>query len=158
MSIRTERVAKLVQQDVADILANELDHELPALFTVTGVRMTKDLSIAYVYVSALGERGPAMKAAFKHLQEMQPQVRRALAARMRHQLRSMPDVRFFFDESLEQANKMDALLDQIRAEREAREAAQGGRGEGGAPATGDAPATGEASTDANDAGADAPRA
>ena len=40
MSIRTERVAKLVQQDVADILANELDHELPALFTVTGVRMT----------------------------------------------------------------------------------------------------------------------
>lgn len=125
MSIRTERVAKLVQQDVADILANELDHELPALFTVTGVRMTKDLSIAYVYVSALGEKGPALKAAFKHLQEMQPQVRRALAARMRHQLRSMPDVRFFYDESLEQANRMDALLDQIRAEREGREAAHG---------------------------------
>lgn len=151
MSIRTERVAKLVQQDVADILANELDHELPALFTVTGVRMTRDLSMAYVYVSALGEKGPALKAAFKHLQELAPTVRRALAGRMRHQLRSMPDVKFFYDESLEQANKMDVLLNQIRTEREGREAVHGAATDEApeADAVSDAPPDADEASDAD---------
>ena len=141
MSIRTERVARLVQRDVADILSNELAGELRSLVTVTGVRMTNDLGIAYVYVSVMGAAPAQRTAAFRHLQELTPAVRSALAARMRHQLRTMPDVRFFLDETLEKAAHMDDLFARIRAERAGREGASGGEeaddaGTGGSRADG----------------------
>lgn len=117
MSIRTERVARLVQRDVADILQGELARELRALVTVTGVRMTKDLSIAYVDVSVMGATPAEKQATFRHLTEMTPTVRKALAGRVRNQVRAVPDLRFFLDESFETARHVDALLDRIARER-----------------------------------------
>lgn len=119
MSIRTERVAKLLQREVADILQTEL--ELPTLVTVTDARATKDLGIGYIYVSVLGETATQRQAAFKHLQDLTPQVRSALAARVRHDLRIVPEIKFFLDESLEKSRRLDDLFDQIRAERARRE-------------------------------------
>ena len=140
MSIRTERVARLVQRDVADILANELAHEIRSFVTVTGARMTNDLGIAYVYVSVMGAAPPQREAAFRHLQELTPAVRAALAARMRHQLRTMPDVRFFLDETLEKAAHMEDLFARIRQERAGREAdADEGDGTGDGAASERAP-------------------
>lgn len=133
MSIRTERVARLIQRDVADILQNELGGELRALVTVTGARMTKDLGIAYVDVSIMGADAAGQQAAFRHLQELTPRVRASLAARMRHQMRAIPEVRFFLDESLARAQHMDALFDRI-----ARERGEGAQPED-APSPDDAP-------------------
>lgn len=120
MGIRTERVAKLLQREVADILLSEFSEELQPMVTVTGVRMTKDLSIAYVHVSVLGDTLPQRQSAFKHLEELTPKVRTALAGRIRHQMRAVPELRFFLDESLQEAQKMEDLFDRIRAERERR--------------------------------------
>ena len=65
---------------------------------------------------------PAQRqAAFRHLQDQIPQIRSSLASRIRHQLRMVPELRFFLDESLEQARKMETLFDRIRAERARRE-------------------------------------
>ena len=122
MSIRTERVAKLLQREIADILQTEFSEQLPGLFTVTNVRMTKDLSIAYVDVSVYGQELTQRQAAFRHLEELTPQVRSSLANRIRHQVRGIPEVRFFLDESIQEAKRMDELFDRIRAERERREA------------------------------------
>jgi ribosome-binding factor A len=122
MSIRTERVAKLLQREIADILQTEFSEQLPGLFTVTNVRMTKDLSIAYVDVSVYGQELSQRRAAFRHLEELTPQVRSTLANRIRHQVRGIPEVRFFLDESLQEAKRMDELFERIRAERERREA------------------------------------
>ena len=122
MSIRTERVAKLLQREIADILQTEFSEQLPGLFTVTNVRMTKDLSIAYVDVSVYGQELSQRQAAFRHLEELTPQIRSSLANRIRHQVRGIPEVRFFLDESIQQAKRMDELFDRIRAERERREA------------------------------------
>jgi ribosome-binding factor A len=120
MSIRTERVAGLVQRDVAQILQQDFAGHLPSLVTVTDVRVTKDLSIAYVYVSVLGDTSAKREAAFKQVQALAPQIRDALASRLRHQLRQTPELKFFLDESLQEAKHMETLFDRIRAERQRR--------------------------------------
>lgn len=122
MSIRTERVGKLLQREIADILQTEFAEQLPAMCTVTGVRMTKDLGIAYVDVSVYGEELSQRKDAFRHLDELTPHVRASLADRIRHQVRSIPEVKFFLDESIHDARRMEELFDRIRAERKRREA------------------------------------
>ncbi len=122
MSIRTERVGKLLQREIADILQTEFAVQLPAMYTVTNVRITKDLGIAYVDVSVYGQELSQRKSAFRHLEELTPQIRSSLADRIRHQVRSIPEVKFFLDESIHEAKRMDELFDRIRAERERREA------------------------------------
>ena len=119
MSIRTQRVAKLLQREIAEVLNKEFGQQL--MVTVTAARVTKDLSIAYIYVSVFGQTPEQRKAAFRHLQEQVPQIRFSLASRIRHQLRKVPELRFFLDESLEQAREMETLFDRIRAERAGRE-------------------------------------
>ena len=119
MSIRTERVAKLLQREVADILNKEIAAD--AMVTVTDARVTKDLSIAYIYVSIFGGSAEERQANFRHLEAQLPQIRMALAGRVRHQLRQIPELRLFLDESAEYAQKMEGLFDRIRAERRRRE-------------------------------------
>ncbi|RMF63919.1 MAG: 30S ribosome-binding factor RbfA [Bacteroidetes bacterium] len=120
MSIRTERVARLIQREIADLLNTEFADQLQQMMTVTGARVTRDLSIAYVYVSILGETDAMKQAAFRHLQGMTPQIRAALASRIRHQVRQIPELRFFLDDTLEQAQRIEDLFARIRAERERR--------------------------------------
>lgn len=121
MSIRTERVGKLLQREIADILQTDFSEQLPAMCTITNVRMTKDLGIAYVDVSVFGDQLSQRKDAFRHLEELTPQIRSTLADRIRHQLRGIPEVKFFLDESIHDAKRMDELFDRIRAERQRRE-------------------------------------
>ena len=88
-----------------------------ALVTVTGARVTPDLGTAYVNVSVLGDRPEQRNAAFKRLETLTPEIRRALAGRVRHQFKRMPELRFFLDDSPQHAQRMDELFAQIRAER-----------------------------------------
>lgn len=118
MSIRTERVASVILRDLSQLLADDFDGQMPTLATVTGVRMTGDLSIAHVYVSIMGETPAFRKAGVAKLTELAPQIRRSLAALIRHQVRIVPELRFHLDESLLEAQKMEALFDKIREERE----------------------------------------
>ena len=120
MSIRTQRVAKLIQREVAELFNTEFAEQVQPLLTVTDARVTKDLSIAYVYVSIYGSSQEEREAAFRHLEELVPDLRSALASRIRHQLRTIPELRLFLDESLERAAEMEDLFDRIRAERERR--------------------------------------
>jgi ribosome-binding factor A len=117
MSIRTERVAKLIQQEVADLLQKDFHEGSQSLLTVTGARMTSDLTIAYVDVSVLGDRPEQRQAAFKRLEALTPEIRRALAGRIRHQFKRMPELRFFLDETPQHAAHMDEIFARIRAER-----------------------------------------
>lgn len=121
MSIRTERVARLMQREIADLLVTEFGEQLNQLVTVTGARVTKDLSIVYVYVSVLGDNEAQRQSAFNRLVEFGPRIRQALAKRVRHQVRAIPDLRFFLDDTLERAARIDNLLDRIHAERDRRD-------------------------------------
>ena len=121
MSIRTERVAKLIQREVAEILGTDFSEQLQPMVTVTAARITKDLSIAYLHVSVFGATADQRTATFRHLEGLTPKIRTVLAARVRHQLRTVPEIRFFLDESQIEAQKMEDLFERIRAERARRE-------------------------------------
>ena len=108
-----------MQREIAEVSNKEFGQQL--MVTVTDARVTKDLSIAYIHVSVFGQTPEQRQAAFRHLQEQIPQIRSSLASRIRHQLRMVPELRFFLDESLEEARKMETLFDRIRAERARRE-------------------------------------
>lgn len=113
MSIRTERVARLIQREVASIMLSDFSDEIPGIVTLTNVRMTKDLSIAYIYLSVLGS-GDGKDATFKHIASLAPQIRRLLGSRIRHQVRKIPDLRFFLDDTLDRAEEINALFEDIR--------------------------------------------
>ncbi len=121
MGIRTERISKLLQREIAEILQTDLSQQIQPMVTVTGVRVTKDLSIAYIHVSIFGATLAERQAGFRHLEELTSQVRSTLAGRIRHQVRVIPELRFFLDDSLEQSQRMEDLFDRIREERQRRE-------------------------------------
>lgn len=123
MSIRTERVSRLIQREIAQILQSFQD-AAPGMFTVTSARVNRDLSIAYVYVSSLGDSKEQRLNAFQRLEELTPRLRFELASRIRHQVRHVPEIRLMFDDSLNHAARIDELLDEARKERATREASE----------------------------------
>lgn len=121
MSIHAERVAELVQREVARILQREYADQLQPMVTITRARMTGDLSIAYVYASVLGDSSEEREATFKQLKALEPDIREQLASRIRHKVREIPELKFFLDESYQRAKRMETLFDRIQEERERRE-------------------------------------
>lgn len=121
MSIHKERVAELIQREVARILQREYSDQLQPMVTVTRARMTGDLSIAYLYASVLGDTSEEREATFRQLQALAPDIRDELASRIRHKVREIPELKFFHDESLQKAKRMESLFDRIQEERQRRE-------------------------------------
>jgi ribosome-binding factor A len=121
MSIHTDRVAELVQREVARILQREYSDQLQPMVTITRARMTGDLSIAYVYASVMGDDSEQREATFKQLKALTPEIRDELASRIRHKVKEIPELKFFLDESMQRAKRMENLFDRIREEREHRD-------------------------------------
>ncbi|WP_420454416.1 30S ribosome-binding factor RbfA [Rubrivirga sp.] len=118
MSIRTDRVGRMIQREIADLLTQDFGEATHSLVTVTGVRMTDDLGTAYVDVSVLGADDLQRKTALARLDAQTTEIRHALAQRIRHQLKRMPELRFFLDEGAQRRERMDAIFAQIAADRD----------------------------------------
>lgn len=116
MSIRTERVGRLIQREIADLLQQDFAASGTSLVTVTGVRMTDDLGTAYVDVSVLGADDRQRNAAFLRLDQQATEIRHALAPSIKH-LRRIPELKFFLDEGPQRRERMDDLFAQIAADR-----------------------------------------
>ncbi len=107
-----QRVARLMHREIADILARELPDQ--SMVTVTGVRVTRDLSIAYVDLSFMIDSVEDRQTAFDVLVSQTALVRKFLAQRIRHQIRAVPSIRFFLDDSQDQVRKLDTLFEKIK--------------------------------------------
>lgn len=78
------------------------------LVSVTAVRVSPDLSIARVYISVFpSERGDEI---VKNLNDNMRSIRFELGNRLRHQLRIIPELKFFIDDSLDYLERIDELL------------------------------------------------
>lgn len=119
MSIRTERLGAVIQQDLGEILQQQ--YQLSGSFiTVTRVRLTPDLSIAKVYISVFApDRDPV--TIFQHIDEHTNEIRYELAGRIRHQVRRIPELHFYVDDSAEYVNKMESLFKKVKNERNKRD-------------------------------------
>jgi len=79
------------------------------IVTVTVVRITPDLSFARIYLSAFPTKDG--KALIKELNGHIPEISHALYQRIRNQFRKMPEIRFYLDDSLDYAERINEILD-----------------------------------------------
>jgi len=118
MSIRTERLGAVIQRDLGSIIQKDYQHG--TIITVTKVRMTPDLLIAKVYLSILAP-GRDDDAIFSYLEEHNADIRKKLASKIRNQVRRIPELHFYKDDTAEYVDRMEHLFDEIRKEREQRD-------------------------------------
>lgn len=115
MSIRTERLASVIQKDLGRILQQDYQ-PTGAFITVTQVRVTKDLSIAKVYLSVFTQdRDP--QTIYQFIDDNQDKIRFELASKIKNQVRRIPDLIFFEDDTAEYVNRMEQLFSKAREQR-----------------------------------------
>ena len=108
-STRQQKVARQIQKDLGDIFVREGAHLIRgAMVSVTGVRMSPDLSFSRIMVSVFPFEDHAR--IMKILSDNAWLVRKALGTRLRNQLRQVPEIAFALDDSLEYMEKIDNLL------------------------------------------------
>ncbi|WP_310994248.1 30S ribosome-binding factor RbfA [Aequorivita marina] len=107
---RQKKISSVLQSDLANVLQNMLREagQMGIIISVSKVSTTTDLSIAKVYVSVF----PADKAEaiVAELNKIKPKIKHEIAQLTKHQLRKMPDLSFFNDDSLEYINKIDEAV------------------------------------------------
>jgi ribosome-binding factor A len=108
-STRQLKVSRLIQKELGEIFQRETRMLFgDALITVTQVRVSPDLSVAKVYVSLFNV--PDTKVLLKQIQENTKEIRMKLSERIKKQVRIIPNLVFFQDDSLDYAMRIDELL------------------------------------------------
>ena len=108
-STRQLKVAKQIQKDIAEIIrARGMNAYSGALVSVSGVKMSPDLSMAKIYVSIF----PSTKAeaVLAKLEDEKSRLRGELGHLVAKQLRIVPEISFFLDDSLDYVEHIDELL------------------------------------------------
>ena len=108
---RQQKIARQIQRDVAEILRSDAAHLVQGVMTtVTAVRISPDFGYAKIYVSIF----PFAQAeqVLGVLRQNNWFIRRALGQRIRNQMRTVPELEFFVDDSLEYIENIDNLLKQ----------------------------------------------
>jgi ribosome-binding factor A len=110
MSIRTEKVASLVREEIGLILARKYNDGSYGFLTVTDVKMTADLKIARIYVSILGD--PEVRArTLKLFKHHNSEIRQELGSRLR--LKFTPEAQFYLDETMDRVERINNLIKEI---------------------------------------------
>jgi ribosome-binding factor A len=108
-STRQKKVSRLIQKEVADIFLKRgsgLAHG--KMVSVTKVRVSPDLSFAKVFISIYPSAG--QDDILKAIQDHSPKIRFEMGQKIRKQLRIVPEIAFFIDDSLDYIDKIDKLL------------------------------------------------
>ena len=105
---RQNKVARLIQKDLSTIFQEETRKTRGVLVSVSAVRVSPDLSVAKAYLSIFpSERAEEL---LKNINDQASQIRFKLGTLERHQLRIVPELRFFIDDSLDYIDNIDRLL------------------------------------------------
>ena len=105
---RQARISLLLQKELAQIFEGQTRQMHGVLVSVTRVRVSPDISICTAYLSIF----PSEKAEelLKNIQANDKAIRFDLGRRVRNQLRIIPELRFFIDDSLDYIDRIDELL------------------------------------------------
>ena len=108
-SKRQQKVARQIQKDLGEIFQRDVPHLFSGAFiTVTNVRVSPDLGVARIYLSFLASKNKELL--LESIREKGKVLRQHLGERVRHQLRIVPELNFFLDDTVEYADKMDKLF------------------------------------------------
>jgi ribosome-binding factor A len=106
---RQQKFSRLLQKELGELFQHDTKSMFGGAFiTVSGVQVSPDFSIATVYLSLTLSKKP--QVVLEDIREKSKVIRQQLASRIRNQVRIIPELRFFADETLLEAEKMDKLL------------------------------------------------
>lgn len=119
-SKRQKQVGKLVQQEMSDIFQREGVNVIDGgMVSISKVAVTPDLMEARIYLSFFQIKEP--QQLLLDIKERTPEWRRLLGLRVKNQLRRVPDLSFFEDDTLDYVFKMEELFKKLEDERGSRE-------------------------------------
>lgn len=110
MSVRLEKVATLIKEEISLIFLHKIQDPALGLITVTNVKVSPDLKNARVYLSVYERE--KREQIMEKVEELSSFIRGQLAGRIKH-LRSVPELQFFIDDTLDYVEKMDNLFKKI---------------------------------------------
>lgn len=105
---RQNRIARLLQKELADIFQRQTQQMRGVMVSVTRAKVSPDLSVCTAYLSIF----PSEKAEelLSNINKNEKSIRYELGTRIRNQVRIIPELRFFIDDSLDYLDRIDELL------------------------------------------------
>lgn len=114
---RQKQVAAVLEKDLNEIFQRMgLSMMDSGMVSIASVKITPDLFDARVYLSFFKIVDPV--STLKSIQERGWEIKKELSSRVRHQLRSMPQLTFYIDDTLDYADKMENLFKEIKKQDE----------------------------------------
>jgi ribosome-binding factor A len=110
MSIRTERVASLIREEIGSYCTREYNNPAYGFITVTEVRVTPDLRLAKVYFSIFG-KPEVQELTMAMLQDERKAIRGYLGSRL--SMRFTPDLEFLHDTTMERVDRLNRIFKEI---------------------------------------------
>jgi ribosome-binding factor A len=112
---RQKQIGGLIQEEVNFIFQRlGLNMINGGMVSISSVKITPDLLEARIYLSVFNAADK--KQVLKRIEEKAWEIKKELAARVKHQLRRIPELKFFPDDTLDQVFKMEELLRQIKTD------------------------------------------
>lgn len=112
-TLRQQKVSRQLQRDFSEMFQNELRALAGGcLISVTDVWISQDLEQAKVYISIFPKEHE--QEIFENIQSKGKEIRYQLGKRVRHQLRLVPELLFRLDQSLDEVERLEGLLAQIK--------------------------------------------
>ncbi|MDE6463916.1 MAG: 30S ribosome-binding factor RbfA [Muribaculaceae bacterium] len=109
-STRQAKISRLLQKELSEIFRQQTAKTHGVIVSVSGVRTSPDLSVAKVYLSVFPSEQSA--AVLENISKSAKTVRYELAQKVRFQLRKVPELQFYLDDTLDYLENIDSLLRQ----------------------------------------------
>ncbi len=114
---RQKQVAAVIEKELNDIFQRMgMSMMDGGLVSIASVKITPDLFDARIYLSLFKIADPV--TTLKSIQERAWEIKKELSSRVRHQFRSMPQLTFYIDDTLDYADKMEELFKEIKKQDE----------------------------------------
>jgi ribosome-binding factor A len=114
---RASRVGDQIQAELASLLTREVHDPGIGFLTITQVKLSPDLPQARGYYPSIGD-DTATRESARALERATPFLRRQVGQRLR--LKRVPELTFFYDQSIEQGDRVERILQELKTERAAR--------------------------------------
>jgi ribosome-binding factor A len=113
---RQKQVAGVIQQEMNDIFMRMALNMLNGgMVSIAGVKITPDLLEARIYLSLF--KVSDVEKTMQVFEDRKPEIKRELTARVKHQLRRMPELRFYLDDTLDQVFKIEEIFKKLNEEK-----------------------------------------
>ena len=117
---RQKQIAGLLQEEITSIFQrlgmNMMDG---GMISVTSVKVTPDLLECRIYLSLYQVKD--VNATMKKIEERSWEIKKELASRVKHQLRRIPEIKFFHDDTLDHVFKMEELFKDIQSKEQPKD-------------------------------------